>query len=169
MSELALGQIKGLSVNSNKVTVPTGHTLYAPGHVVQVVSNSYSTNFSTTSSSFADTPLSVSITPKFSTSKVLVTVSSIVYIDTVNNEIKGTIYRGNVSTGVNLGGGSSGLSAAKGAVSYATAPMTVHVLDSPGTTSATTYTFAISSANGNIVYSPVGGAKNVITVQEIAA
>lgn len=41
MSELSIGQLRGLTVNSNIVTVPSGHTLYAPGHVVQVVNVDY--------------------------------------------------------------------------------------------------------------------------------
>ncbi len=36
MSELSVGQLKGLTVNNNVITVPSGHTLYAPGHVIQV-------------------------------------------------------------------------------------------------------------------------------------
>lgn len=36
MSELSVGQLKGLTVNSNLITVPSGHKLAAPGHVVQV-------------------------------------------------------------------------------------------------------------------------------------
>lgn len=36
MSELSVGQLKGLTANSNLITVPSGHKLVAPGHVVQV-------------------------------------------------------------------------------------------------------------------------------------
>ena len=36
MSELSVGQLKGLAVNNNVITVPGNHTLYAPGHVIQV-------------------------------------------------------------------------------------------------------------------------------------
>ena len=36
MSELSVGQLKGLPANGNKITSPAGHSLYAPGHVIQV-------------------------------------------------------------------------------------------------------------------------------------
>lgn len=75
MSELALGQIKGLTVNSNVVTVPSGHTLYAPGHVIQVVTNTYSTPTSVAGTTPASTGLTVSISPKSATSMILVQYS----------------------------------------------------------------------------------------------
>ena len=37
MSELTVGQLKGLTVNNNVISIPTGHTLYAPGSIVQVI------------------------------------------------------------------------------------------------------------------------------------
>ena len=95
MSEINLGQIKGLTVNNNVVTVPSGHTLYAPGHVIQTVQNVYSTSFSTNSTSLVDTGLSASITPKFTTSKILVLVNQpgFFYYASGNQEVVGTLVR----------------------------------------------------------------------------
>ena len=73
MSELSIGQLRGLTVNSNTVTVPAGHTLYAPGHVLQVVSATKTNTSATSSATFSDiSGLSVSITPKFASSKILI-------------------------------------------------------------------------------------------------
>ena len=72
MSELTVGQLRGLPVNNNIVTVPSGHTLYAPGHVIQVVQTTKTDTFTTTSGFTPVTGLSATITPKFSTSKILV-------------------------------------------------------------------------------------------------
>lgn len=76
MSELSVGQLKGLLSNSNTVTVPSGHKLHVPGTVVQFVDYKYPSlndNYTTIS---ADTefvtPISVSITPKFSNSKLVI-------------------------------------------------------------------------------------------------
>ena len=53
----------------------TSGTIQMPaGHVIQTVSTSFSTEVTESGSSFVDTGLSLAITPKFSTSKVLVFV-----------------------------------------------------------------------------------------------
>lgn len=60
--------------NANKIIVPSGQTLYAPGHVVQVVQE-YVANtggVSTTSTSFAASGIIASLTPKSSNSLILV-------------------------------------------------------------------------------------------------
>jgi hypothetical protein len=52
-----------------------GNGVQIPGHVVQVVQSTYVTETSTTSTSYSDTGLSASITPKSSSSKILVLFS----------------------------------------------------------------------------------------------
>lgn len=72
MSNISVGSISGLATNSNTITIPTGHKIYAPGSVVQVQTKrldspiTYSVTGNTTSVEITD--LRVSITPKFSTS-----------------------------------------------------------------------------------------------------
>ena len=58
--------------NANKVIIPSGQTLYAPGHVIQVVNAVTTTLFNTTSSSYVDMNLQASITPLSASSKILV-------------------------------------------------------------------------------------------------
>jgi hypothetical protein len=75
MSELSVGQLKGLLANNNVITVPSGHTLYAPGSVVQVQtvrSDSRTTISSPTSGNGTTiTQLNLAITPKFANSKLI--------------------------------------------------------------------------------------------------
>ena len=52
----------------------TGNGVAIPGHVIQVVQSRISGNITTTSSSYATTGLEVAITPKYSTSKLKITV-----------------------------------------------------------------------------------------------
>jgi hypothetical protein len=77
MSELTVGQLRGLPVNNNVITVPSGHQLYAPGSVVQVrtVRTDSRTTFSisTAGNGNAITPLNLQITPKFSNSLLVMT------------------------------------------------------------------------------------------------
>jgi hypothetical protein len=77
-SELIVQTLKGPTsgANANKVIVPSGQTLTAPGHVIQVVHN---LSTSLTSLSTADTwsdasDFSVSITPTSTSSKILIGV-----------------------------------------------------------------------------------------------
>lgn len=74
MSELSVGQLKGLTVNNNTITVPSGHKLYAPGSVVQVITatSGFVNQTINSSTPVALTGLSATITPKFATSKILI-------------------------------------------------------------------------------------------------
>lgn len=166
MSELSLGQIKGLPVNSNVVTVPSGHTLYAPGHVIQTVQFATTSNTSTTSTSFINTVMTTSITPKFASSKILVLVDCTLLAPGSNN-IYFTLYRGTVS-GTNLGNGTNGFGNSSGAGGDTYTRGTLTYLDSPNTTSSTQYMFAIRVTGGT---GAVNNINNVgtITLLEIAA
>ena len=62
-STLTVDNIVGATSSSN---------IHIPGTVVQVLQNSYSTQVTMTQGSWVDIGLSITITPKFSTSKVLV-------------------------------------------------------------------------------------------------
>lgn len=74
MSELSVGQLKGLTVNNNTITVPSGHKLYAPGSIVQVVTatTGFVNQTITSSSPILVNGLSATITPKFASSKILI-------------------------------------------------------------------------------------------------
>ena len=55
------------------IQAPTGYDLQMPaGHILQVLQDEHSDKASTTSASYQDIPLSVTITPKFASSKILV-------------------------------------------------------------------------------------------------
>jgi hypothetical protein len=75
MSELSVGQLKGLLANNNVITVPSGHTIYAPGSVVQVqtVRSDSRTTISSPASGNGTTitQLNLSITPKFANSRLI--------------------------------------------------------------------------------------------------
>ena len=76
-SIVSVEQIKGLAGGStpNTITIPSGQTLYAPGHVIQVVNTEKLDTTATNSSkpSWVDSGLTCTITPKASNSKILVT------------------------------------------------------------------------------------------------
>ena len=152
----------------NGLTYPNSTTQASAGVVLQVVQGTITSSITTTSSSFADTGLTATITPKFSTSKVLVIVS--------HNEVqKGN----NAGTGqVQLLRSSTVISTLAGQLGYNQGSTYNNIgtcgceyLDSPATTSATTYKtqFAVSGGGGGVFYLSVGNsALSSITLMEIA-
>jgi hypothetical protein len=144
------------------------------GTVVQVVNNTIQTAgnyFSTSSSSLVSTGVSVSLTPSSSTNKVLLTVNATVDLGANNGGIQGTIFRG----GTNLGGSSVAIMSTYyiGVTSagIANSTMSMSFLDSPSTTSSTTYTIYVASSGGaaTVIFGTQGRNTISFTAQEIAA
>lgn len=141
------GQV--LTANS---TASTGLAWATPGTKIgQVVSTSFSANTTTSSTSYVDiTNFTLSITPTSSSSKVLVIANFNGYMDGIPSSIPVAYYqivRGStaIQTGASLGfyAGSIG----SGVTLY---PMqTLVYLDSPSTTSSTTYKIQTKGNGGN--------------------
>ena len=72
MSTLTVQNIQGSSSNGNTINVASGHVLNAPGHVIQVVSSTLTSTASGTGTSIVDTGLTGTITPSSSSSKIYV-------------------------------------------------------------------------------------------------
>jgi hypothetical protein len=156
-----------ITTASSGQVIPT--SALPKGAVLQVVQGSVSTGASTTSTSDTATGLSVSITPTSSTSKILVLFSG-------NTASAGTGgYWGSISIYKNgttrLIGGQAGTSTGSSAVVQSS----LCYLDSPATTSATTYALYFrSEGNSSTVYlnSPTAVVLTsiaTITAMEIAA
>lgn len=158
------------STIQNTSAVVSGKVPYSvmpTGSVLQVISTNYSASFSTASTTAVATGLNLSITPKFSTSKILIIV-------TANCRATGTgssnayfipqIYR-NTSTLIWDGyaqGGNFGSTDFR-------SPSAACYLDSPATTSSTNYLFALACISGTTAVSMNnGGGTSTITIMEIA-
>ena len=120
-------------------------SLVGGGKVLQVIQNTYSTELSTTPSSFTDSGLSATITPSATSSKILILAHNSVWKSTADYVSTG-IQR-NISGGAStfLGDANDGLarsitSASRGSVH------SINYLDSPSTTSAITYDFQYKCA-----------------------
>jgi hypothetical protein len=148
--------------------VPTWAAPAGGGKVLQVVNATYNTAASTASASYSDTGLTATITPTLNTSKILVLIDQ--------NGCK----KGNTDTGMNLkllrgstdiltnivvtGGGTDG----GGTNNYGS--VSASYLDSPATTSATTYKTQFNS-NQASSYTQVqtSSSNSTITLLEIGA
>ena len=135
------------------------------GKVLQVVYASYSTDTSSTSATYADTGLTATITPTLSTSKVLVLVQQ-----------NGLRKEGNTSCNLKLFRGATQiLHFAETAGSTATTARNnigsigASYLDSPATTSATTYKTQFAADNGATQYVQNAAVASTITLLEIGA
>jgi hypothetical protein len=170
MSTLHVENLKGLSSggNANKIIIPSGQTLDASngfvapaGHVIQVVHQPFSTSMNTSSTSFVTTGHSVTITPKSSSSKILISVQGGSWYNQAGNAYV-TIYRG-----------SSNLADTNGLVMQENQPYIPHSFvyyDSPSTTNATTYTSYIRVSVNTVTtyYSFPTYGKMGMTAMEIA-
>ena len=134
--------------------------------ILQVVQGTLSTQVTSTSSTFADTGLSVSITPSSVDSKVLVFATSLVgkSAAATNNAISTRIVRGSTTISTS----SNALNT--GTLLALTASYAQMVLDSPATTSATTYkiTFA-NQLNDPTVSFATNNSNSSIVCMEISA
>ena len=175
MSELSVGQLRGLTVNDNVITVPSGHTLYAPGHVVQVVSVTKTDTFSTTNTSFTDIPgLSAPITPSSASSKILV-LCEIVAASPSNNATHFGLVRN--STDIARSTTASSVNASNVILDLGVTQnfsVGIQFMDSPNTTSSTVYKTQmrqLSSGTGFInrrSFNNDFGAISTMTLMEIA-
>ena len=182
MSTLHVENLKGLSSggNANKIIVPSGQTLHAPGHVIQVVDKTFTTQTASTSQTYIDVNGgSLSITPKFSNSKIFVNFNfSLGFNSSTTYMYGGTqVLRGStvLTTSPTDGTGSYEVGTAIGSSSTIEVyhRYSHQLIDSPSTTSAVTYKLqlkAYGTGGGTMRVNPGGNAIGTshIILQEIA-
>ena len=168
LTQVASGLIASVSASTLTGTQTIPKATLPTGSVLQVVNASYGTQASTASSSYSDTGLTATITPTSSTSKILVIVSQ-------NGNIKnGT---NNTRTSLKLVRGATDLVTWESFANWnntvvlnAAATSGAEYLDSPATTSATTYKTQFNSVdNLASVQVQASGSVSTITLMEIAA
>lgn len=149
------------------------------GRVLQVVQVVYSTYTEVKSTSFTDSGLTASITPSSSSSKILILLNPIVRVYRATNVgVHGSMNIVRGSTQIHQADAPE-ITAATGSSGYQVsgAGNSIIYLDSPSTTSSTTYKMQmkiISTANdgtiglNNYMISS-GDSKSTITLMEIAA
>ena len=153
------GTISGISATDGLSSPQTGS-------VLQVVQGTFATEISTASSSFSDTGLTASITPKFATSKILVIVDVTgTGKDAANTRLQLKLLRGASSLyNFSVNGGYNGVTQSQEIGTCST-----NYLDSPATTSSTTYKVQYSNFSAaGIVLVCWGNTTSTITLMEIA-
>ena len=167
-----------LGASGDTVDVPSGATLdvtgatvsgLTTGKVLQVVTGETTTNTQITSSSYADTSLTASITPSATSSKILVLVSQNIQMERGTYEINTflQLLRDSTTISIKTVGVSTGAANSQGcrhtfAISH---------LDEPSTTSAITYKTQgkiNDTANSGTCRFQEGGSRSEIVLIEIA-
>lgn len=151
---------------TNGLTYPNNTTQASAGQILQVVNAKYSTDSTFSSSTYTDTGLTASITPKFSTSKILVMVAINGQEKTNDTYAQFKLFRGTTEIAfVEYQGGYTGTT-----TTNSIGATTIDYLDSPATTSSTSYKMQIRNAGG------VGAVKissqncvSTMTLMEIAS
>jgi hypothetical protein len=154
-----------LPTTSGTVLTSGTNTNFPAGSVLQVVNATYNTVVSTSSASFVDGGLSASITPSNSSNKIFALVNIARSDSTAaDRDMYFTIYRDLT----NLGGGSAvALCYVNVVSSRFLLPVSMSVLDSPATTSATTYKVYFLTTSGGAVSMNNAAANSTITLMEI--
>jgi hypothetical protein len=144
-----------------KSTLPTGS-------VLQVVQGTLATSTSTTGTTYVTTNLTASITPTSSTSKILV-MASFEVGNGVTHWAYQTIYRNNTTNIATTGTGNPSGTYNSSASDFH-GICNICILDSPATTSSTSYTlYQKSNTFGQAVNVMTDGMPAYITLMEIAA
>jgi hypothetical protein len=154
---------------------------WAPaGTVLQVVNATYATEVQILTTTLTDTGLTASITPTSATSKILVIVSLAGSLNVATNsaiELKARLLRGSTTIldmgstnglGFRIGAGTDSV----GRITMANT-MSLSYLDSPSTTSSTTYKMqaapSTTSDSGRATINWGSDVNSTITLMEIAA
>jgi hypothetical protein len=155
-------------ISASNITTGTLPFAQLPsGSVLQVVQERTSASNVFSGTVYKATNVSATITPKFSTSKILILISGGNW-DTQNAGYQafGTIFRN--STNI-LTSGQASFTDVFSPAARLIAPVVLQCLDSPATTSATSYTLYFNSGGGsNIVQYNTQGSTGVIILMEIA-
>jgi len=184
MSTLHVENLKGLSSggNANKIIVPSGQTIDASagtlvpsaGQVVQVKSTLITGTTAVSSNTYGDI-MSLAITPKSSTNKILVQASGCLSNNTLGNLTMLKLLRGSTQIASGSAGSYNGSAFFIPAEVWTAGGFAINFLDSPSTTSATTYKIQIAAFNGTGRVGVRGDHTNAhqsiptfLTLQEIA-
>lgn len=146
------------STTDNSDHVRLGGAWVKGDNTVQTTTNAY---LSVTSASFQNTPLTGTIKPSSTSSKVLITASFVVGTQAAGGNGIISLFRGNVS-GANLGNGLNGMSQVWAGSSTFRTGVTLSFLDSPSTTSSQLYTVGLRAASGVVDFIPASTLATMI-------
>ena len=136
--------------------------------VLQVVQGTSATETTTTSTSYVTTTLSATITPSSTSSKILIMQTGMAFVTPATKGGNFTIFRGTVA-GTNLATSATGFTILYSSSTDLMTPVTLQYLDSPATTSATTYTIGMKVDSGGTLQVQRSATTACLILMEISA
>lgn len=180
-SILKVNTVQDATNSNTAMTINSSGVVHIPGHVIQTVTGASTSEMSFNNSSFVATPVNLSITPKFSTSKILIMFSAPLYANVEAQHAIATVFRETgtassqaVISGTNLNASSAwGFGSVHGDTSGNTmvnisGNINGMVEDNPSTTSTLRYTIAVRNHVSGTNYFSVNSMKATLVAQEIA-
>jgi hypothetical protein len=134
------------------------------GKILQVVTNTYSTTFNTSSTTYVDTGLSTTITPTSATSRIMVMYNGIHAVSA--GAASATNIRVLRGASAVLTYNANGYTNTSNLFAHTIA---LHLIDSPATTSATTYKIQISNDLTSNITAQRNNEPSILTLLEIGA
>ena len=159
---------------TNGLTFNNATTQASAGVVLQVVQGTYATQVEIANTTYADSGLTATITPKFATSKILVLISQEIGLySNTNGQINANYKLLRGSTAIVTNTQAFELQSAQGGSGYQGGNWlnALNYLDSPATTSATTYKTQgclTGSYSNTAIRFQVNATTSTITLMEIA-
>jgi hypothetical protein len=151
------------AVAGDVLTAAYVNNLRGAFRILQVVNATFATVAASISATYADTGLTATITPSATSSKILMMVSTTSFTDTANTGLGLRLVRGATTLVTNIGYSQSSGGSVAGDPNFS-------YLDSPNTTSATTYKLQFARNTGaGIAYVMPYSNQAYITLMEISA
>ena len=172
-STLSVSKIQGLSSAASPTTVEiaSGHkitgaagSVIIPGQVIQSKSFLYDTEHLTTSTSYVASDVTLSITPTSASNKILAFFSVPLY-GSGAGVATCTLYRNSTDLAVNTSNNNYGFGYVNNNIP---GNISGHILDSPNTTSSTTYTIYHKRSSASNSYVCINACTASLTLLEIA-
>ena len=160
------------AAGTSAISINSSGNVSMPGHIIQIVTQNFTTGVSTSSTSFVATGVSLSITPTSASNKILILGSVPMHAEgiTAGGHATFTIFRGGVASGTNLGTAIFGMGQVYSNSGDNIAMCSLNHIDSPATTSSVTYEIGIQKQNPSINTAriAVNGETYNLTLMEIA-
>ena len=153
--------------NNNTISAITAlPAAITTGKIIQIVQGTSTTATDSSTQSFVATNLTASITPSSSSNKILIIASGCYDLNGNARQAKFAVYRGSS----NISGGSeTGFCLPYSDSSRAISTVSVNQLDTPNTTSSTSYTIRIRATSAGAVEFISQSTEAYIQLMEIAA
>lgn len=159
LTQIETGMLKDLAVTAAKMASGAARANFGAGAVLQVVQSvltsvsSGSNNLDTGLNNFADSGLAVTITPSSASSKILVMGSLVASSSQTYERLAKRLLRGStpIYVGTQVGNRGATIDGTTRSSSYGMESTPFQFLDSPATTSATTYKMQIATSGGGTV------------------